>query len=360
MTAKSQPLGQTGRRCRQTMVAGAKTLPGGGVIAGIVPVSFRRFCPHPAQARKARGIIRGYSALATCSQHQALPHAGCHQEGRRAEGRGPRHHRPRRRRAGLRYPGAHQGRRAGRHRQGLHQVHRGRRHPGPEEGHHRQVQARSGPRLRGQPDPRVLRRQAELLQPVAGAAEQGRRSHHSGTVLGLLPGHGDHCRRHPGDRRVPAVAGLQDHRRPARSRHHAEDPPAGAELAVEPDRHGLQQGRAAGAGRGAAQAPAGAGRHRRHVRAHHLDRREVREHRHRGAGPVRPHHRAQRRVQGLRHDRLAHRLLRRPAEAHRRHDQRAVAVDLEPDLDLAGRRRSRAERPAGCPGAHGQGLQGAP
>ena len=33
-------------------------------------------------------------------------------------------------------------------------------------------------------------------------------------------------------------------------------------------------------------------------------------------------------------------------------------VDLEPDLDLAGRRRSSAERPAGRAGAHGQGLQG--
>jgi hypothetical protein len=31
---------------------------------------------------------------------------------------------------------------------------------------------------------------------------------------------------------------------------------------VQPDRHGLQQGRTAGAGRGAAQAPASADRHR--------------------------------------------------------------------------------------------------
>jgi aspartate/methionine/tyrosine aminotransferase len=48
-----------------------------------------------------------------------------------------------------------------------------------------------------------------------------------------------------------------------------------------------------------------------------------------------------------------------PVKLIKRHEERAVAVHLQPDLHLAGRGRSRAERPAGRAAAHGQGLQGA-
>ena len=51
---------------------------------------------------------------------------------------------------------------------------------------------------------------------------------------------------------------------------HAADAMADLQLAVEPDRRGLYAGRDQGADRGAAQAPAGAGADRRHLRASRL------------------------------------------------------------------------------------------
>ena len=65
-------------------------------------------------------------------------------------------------------------------------------------------------------------------------------------------------------------------------------------------------------------------------------------HRRRGrAGAVRSHADHERPVEGLLHDRLAPRLCRRPGAADQRHAQAAVAVDVEPVLDHAVRRRSR-------------------
>jgi aspartate/methionine/tyrosine aminotransferase len=57
-----------------------------------------------------------------------------------------------------------------------------------------------------------------------------------------------------------------------------------------------------------------------------------------------PHRDDERRLQGVLDDRLAHRLLRRPAGADRGDGERAVAQHLEPHVDLAVRGRGGAER----------------
>ncbi len=57
-------------------------------------------------------------------------------------------------------------------------------------------------------------------------------------------------------------------------------------------------------------------------------------------------HRRQRHREAVRHDRLPHRLVRRPAEDRRGDDQRAGADDLLRVAGDAGRRRGRADRPA--------------
>ncbi len=81
-----------------------------------------------------------------------------------------------------------------------------------------------------------------------------------------------------------------------------------------PSGRGLHAGRAEGGGRSAAQAPGHRDRHRRHVRAHPAQGPEVRQHPQRLPGPVSAHHGAERRLQGLLDDRLAHRLCGGPAE----------------------------------------------
>ena len=93
----------------------------------------------------------------------------------------------------------------------------GGRHALAQEGDRRQVQARERPGLHREADPRLVRRQADLVQPLHGAAQPGRRGDHPGALLGLVPRHGDDGRRqarlHPGRHR----AGLQDHRRSSSS-----------------------------------------------------------------------------------------------------------------------------------------------
>ena len=64
----------------------------------------------------------------------------------------------------------------------------------------RQDEARPWPRLQAEPDRRHLGRQADHLQRHAGDAEPGRRGHHPGALLGVLPRDGDVRRRHAGHR----------------------------------------------------------------------------------------------------------------------------------------------------------------
>jgi hypothetical protein len=65
------------------------------------------------------------------------------------------------------------------------------------------------------------------------------------------------------------------------------------------------------------------------------------------AEALRPHADDERRVEGLLHDRLAHRLCRRPGAADQGDGEAAVAVDLEPVVDRAVGGGRGAERPAG-------------
>ena len=83
------------------------------------------------------------------------------------------------------------------HQAGRHQGHRGRqdqvypfrRHTGAQEGHCREIQARQRPGIQDFGGHRKLGRQALVLQPDAGAPQQGRRGHHPLALLGLLPAH---------------------------------------------------------------------------------------------------------------------------------------------------------------------------
>ena len=100
-----------------------------------------------------------------------------------------------------------------------------------------------------------------------------------------------------------------------------------------------------GAVRRAAEASAGPCPDRRHVREARLRRLRVRDAGRGRAQALRPHADHERRVEGLQHDGLAHRLRRRPAEADRRHDHRAVAEHVERQLDQPGGVGGGAERP---------------
>ena len=68
---------------------------------------------------------------------------------------------------------------------------------------------------------------------------------------------------------------------------------------------------------------------------------------------------AQRRLQGLLHDRLAHRLRRRSREHHQGHEEGAVPEHLQPHVHLPGSGPSRPGGPAGLHPEHARGLQGA-
>ena len=110
---------------------------------------------------------------------------------------------------------------------------------------------------------------------------------------------------------------------------------------------GYSRAGAAGADRRPPPPPAGLGDDRRHVRAHRLPALRLLHPGRSRAAPPRPHPDRQRRLQGLRHDRLAHRLRRRPEAAHPRDDRDPEPVDLERLLDQPVGRRRRPRRPPG-------------
>ena len=107
------------------------------------------------------------------------------------------------------------------------------------------------------------------------------------------------------------------------------------QLAVEPDRRRLHQGRAQDDHRRAGEASARLGDDRRHVRAPGLRRLRVLHAGRDRAAALRAHAHGQRRVEGLLHDRLAHRLRRRPRGPDQGDGDAAIAVDLEPGRGVA-------------------------
>ena len=131
---------------------------------------------------------------------------------------------------------------------------------------------------------------------------------------------------------VPTTHGrrLQDEAGGAREGDHAEDQVDHLQLAVEPDRRGLHAGRAQDGHRRAGEASACLGHDRRHVRAPGLRRLQVLFAGRGRATAVRSHADGERRLEGLLHDRLAHRLCRRTGAADQGDVDAAIAVDLEP------------------------------
>ena len=118
--------------------------------------------------------------------------------------------------------------------------------------------------------------------------------------------------------------------------------PAAHQLALQSDRRRLHESRMARARRRAAAAPARHRRHRRHVRKDLVGRGAVLQPAHRRAGALRPRRHHQRRVEVVRHDRLAPGLLRRPEGNRERH-----VHDPGPEHEqrvAASRRRPRSPR----------------
>jgi hypothetical protein len=115
-------------------------------------------------------------------------------------------------------------------------------------------------------------------------------------------------------------------------RDHPADPVAADQLPLQPLRHRLRAGALhARAGR-RRPPPARLADRRRHLRAPDLRPGAVRDPAAGPAGPARPHRHHQRRVQGIRHDRLADRLRRRAGKAHGCHAGHPEPVDLLPLL----------------------------
>ena len=149
------------------------------------------------------------------------------------------------------------------------------------------------------------------------------------------------------------------HARTAGGGDHRPHQVADLQLAVEPDRRGLYPRRDRRPGRGAQGAPACLGDDRRHLRAPRLRRLHLP---HDGRGRARAegaHAHRQRHLQGLRDDRLAHRLRGRPGKADRRDAQDPVAIDLQPLLDQPVGGGRGADRPPGLHRRQQRHLQAA-
>ena len=167
----------------------------------------------------------------------------------RAEGGGPRHHRPQRRRARLRHARPHPRRRQGGDRPRRDALHRARGHPRAPPRDRREVRSREPARLCARAGHRLDRRQAGAVQRAPRHGEPRRRGDRPRPLLGQLSRHGGARRRHPGNRHRPARAELQDHARGARRGHHPAHQVADLQLALQPDRRRLRAGRAQGADR---------------------------------------------------------------------------------------------------------------
>ena len=178
-----------------------------------------------------------------------------HRQGACAQGGRPQRHRAGRRRAGFRHARQHQrgGDQGDPRRPGV-QVHQRGRHRRAQGRHRQEVQARERPRLQGFADHGRHRRQAGAVQRVHLHAQSGRRGDLRRALLGELFRHGAAGRRRAGGGRDLDGGRIQDDRRAARTRHHAEDQMGAAQLAVEPVGRGLYARRAEGAHRRAGEA----------------------------------------------------------------------------------------------------------
>ena len=166
-------------------------------------------------------------------------------------------------------------------------------------------------------------------------------------------------RRRAGVRADAAGERLQAAARGPRARDHAAHQVGDAQLAVQPVGRRLYARRTEGADRRAAAPSACLGADRRHVRASRL--RRLRLH-HAGAGragALRAHADDERRVEGLCHDRLAHRLRRRPGQADQGDGHGAGPADLRRLHHRAMGGGRGADRPAGLHPQVPQGVRGA-
>ena len=191
-----------------------------------------------------------------------------------------------------------------------HQVSADRRREDAEGGDPAQVQARQQPRLRARRDHGLQRQQADDVRRTDGEREPGRRGDHPGAVLDLLRRPGGRRGRQPGAGVVPREQPVQAARRRPRRGHHAAHQVGRAEFPQQPDRRGVLAPADEGDHRRAAGASARAGDGRRHLRASDLRRLRLLHRRRDRAAPEGPHAHRQRRLEGLRHDRLARRLRR--------------------------------------------------
>ena len=161
-----------------------------------MPVRDGRFRKHAPQGSWR---IEQWPSSRTADAHQAVGDHRGHGQSARAQGGGPRRHRARRRRAGFRHAGQHQG-------SGDQGDPRRQDRSTPPSTASRsckaaivaQVQARERARLQADADHRRHRRQAGALQRAAGDAESRRRGDHPGALLGELSRHGAARRRHAG------------------------------------------------------------------------------------------------------------------------------------------------------------------
>ena len=234
----------------------------------------------------------------------------------RAEGRGPRHHQPLGRRARLRHAREHPRRRQGGDRPRRDPLHRARGHPRAPPRHRRQVRPREPPRLRPRPGHRLDRRQAGAVQRAARhASTPATRWSIPAPYWVSYPDMVRARRRHAGRSSTGRSRhGFKITPRGARRGDHPADQVADLQLAVEPDRRRLLARPSCKALTDVLLAPpAGLGDDRRHVRAHRLPALRLRHPRRGRAAAPRAHAHRQRRLQGLRDDRLAHRLRRRAA-----------------------------------------------
>ena len=164
------------------------------------------------------------------------------------------------------------------------------------------------------------RRQARAVQPGRSPAQSRRHHRLPGAVLDYLRRYRRYHRRECAPVAVPGRAELQAHPGPARCRA-ARCPGFPVQQPVQPDGHGVYEGRNRRAGRRAGQAPGRVDHLRRHLQPHGLRRRRLPQFRDVAARAARSRDPRRLAVQDLRHARLARRLHRRtragrPGDGH--------------------------------------------
>ena len=253
-------------------------------------------------------------------------------------------------------PDPHQGRRqegAGRR---VHEVHPGPRLAGAQGRHHRQAQAGQRPRIQAGERHRLPRREALDLQRRPGVPRGRGRGDHPRPVLGFLPGHRAPGGRHPGDRRGEAGHGVQDHPGAAGKGDNKEDEALRAEQPLQPDRGGVLEGGARGAGPRDREE----GHHRpvgRDLREARVRRLPVHLLRLPGRRGEEAHDPRERPFQVALDDRVADRVCRGGQGPRRGDEQHTEPEHEQPRVVLRQGVRRGAERPAGLPEGVGRRVR---